>query len=70
MKHQALFSLNDKSEKVKCRLQPFLPGALRIKLSASTETFPDVASIFTPDNQFHAEPPLRKEFSVLIFGFA
>ena len=61
MKHQALFSLNDKQ---------FLPGALRIKLSASTETFPDVASIFTPDNQFHAEPPLRKEFSVLIFGFA
>ena len=31
MKHQALFSLKDKSEKFKCHLLQFLYGALRIK---------------------------------------
>ena len=53
-----------------CSPLQFLFGALTIKLSALTVTFPDVTSIFTPDNQFHAEAPLRKEFRVLIFGFA
>ena len=31
MKNQALFSLKDKSKKLKCRLQQFLFGALRVK---------------------------------------
>ena len=31
MKNQALFSLKDKSKKVKCRLLQFLFGALRVK---------------------------------------
>ena len=31
MKNQALFSLNDKSKKLKCRLLQFLFGALRVK---------------------------------------
>ena len=30
MKNQALFSLKDKSEKLKCRLLQFLFGALRV----------------------------------------
>ena len=30
MKNQALFSLKDKSEKLKCRLPQFLFGALRV----------------------------------------
>ena len=30
MKHQALFSLKDKSKKLKCRLLQFLFGALRV----------------------------------------
>ena len=32
MKNQALFSSKDKSKKLKCRLLPFLLGALRVKL--------------------------------------
>ena len=32
MKNQALFSLKDKSKKLKCRLLQFLFGALRVKL--------------------------------------
>ena len=31
MKNQALFSLKDKSRKLKCRLLEFLFGALRVK---------------------------------------
>ena len=31
MKNQALFSLKDKSEKLKCCLRQFLFGALRLK---------------------------------------
>ena len=31
MKNQALFSLEDKSKKLKCRLLQFLFGALRVK---------------------------------------
>ena len=31
MKNQALFSLKDKSEKLKCHLLQFLFGALRVK---------------------------------------
>ena len=31
MKNQALFSLKDKSKKLKCRLPQFLFGALRVK---------------------------------------
>ena len=33
IKNQALFSSKDKSKKLKCRLQRFLFGALRVKLS-------------------------------------
>ena len=32
MKNQALFSLKDKSKKLKCRLLQFLFGALRVKI--------------------------------------
>ena len=34
MKNQALFSLRDKTKKLKCRLLQFLFGALRVKLTA------------------------------------
>ena len=34
MKNQALFSLKDKSKKLKCRMLQFLFGALRVKLFA------------------------------------
>ena len=33
MKNQALFSSKDKSEKLKCRLLPFLLGALKVNLN-------------------------------------
>ena len=33
MENQALFSLKDKSKKLKCRLLQFLFGALRVKIS-------------------------------------
>ena len=32
MKNQALFSLKDKSKKLKCRLLQFLLGALRVNM--------------------------------------
>ena len=35
MKNQALFSLKDKSKKLKCRLLQFLFGALRVKVAIS-----------------------------------
>ena len=35
MKHQALFSLKDKSKKLKCRLLQFLFGALRVTFFAN-----------------------------------
>ena len=35
MKIQALFSPQDKSQKLKCRLLQFLFGALRVKLSSN-----------------------------------
>ena len=38
MKHQALFSSQDKSEKLKCRLLQFLFGALRVKNISLMET--------------------------------
>ena len=34
MKNQALFSWTDKSKKLKCRLQQFSFGALRIKVNS------------------------------------
>ena len=40
MKNQALFSLKDKSKKLKCRLQQFLFGALRVKRVKSELPFP------------------------------
>ena len=36
MKHQALFSLKDKSKKIKCRLLQFLFGALRVNIYSYT----------------------------------
>ena len=36
MKNQALFSLKDKSKKLKCRLLQFLFGALRVKSSVNS----------------------------------
>ena len=35
MKNQVLFSLKDKSEKLKCRLLQFLFGALRVKYTCN-----------------------------------
>ena len=37
MKNQALFSLKDKSKKLKCRLLQFLFGALRVKFQILTK---------------------------------
>ena len=37
MKNQALFSLKDKSKKLKCRLLQFLFGALRVKCVSQTK---------------------------------
>ena len=37
MKNQALFSLKDKSKKLKCRLQQFLFGALRVMPKIKTQ---------------------------------
>ena len=42
MKSQALFSLKDKSKKLKCHLLQFLFGALRVNLLANN-TCPDLA---------------------------
>ena len=36
MKNQALFSSKDKSKKLKCRLLPFLFGAVRVKATKTT----------------------------------
>ena len=36
MKHQALFSSEDKGKKLKCRLLQFLFGALRVKFSLTS----------------------------------
>ena len=38
MKNQALFSTNDKSRKLKCRLLQFLFGALRVKHNTNPTT--------------------------------
>ena len=37
MKNQALFSLKDKSKKLKCRLLQFLIGAVRVKKRLSSK---------------------------------
>ena len=44
MKNQALFSLKDKSEKLKCRLLQFLFGALRVNNMITTihGTLPEI----------------------------
>ena len=39
MKVQALFSLRDKSKKIKCRLLQFLFGTLRVKVYEYTNLF-------------------------------
>ena len=39
MRNQALFSLKDKSKKLKCRLLQFLFGALRVKFSTVRGNF-------------------------------
>ena len=38
MKNQALFSLKDKSKKLKCHLLQFLFGALRVKFCPISES--------------------------------
>ena len=40
LKHQALFSSKDKSEKLKCRLLQFLFGALRAILEVNYQNYP------------------------------
>ena len=45
MKNQVLFSLKDKSKKLKCRLLRFLFGALRVKASKDTLVKPDEAIV-------------------------
>ena len=49
MKHQALFSLKDKTKKFKCRLLQFLFGALRVKMYGYTPVF---STMFTKENNF------------------
>ena len=39
MKHQALFSLKDKSQKLKCRLLQFLFGALKVGSCPNDDNF-------------------------------
>ena len=43
MKHQALFSLKDKSKKLKCCLMQFLFGALRVKFKLVREFYDKIA---------------------------
>ena len=45
MKNQALFSSQDKSKELKCRLLQFLVGALRVKAAGLTAA------------NFHMQPP-------------
>ena len=48
MKNQALFSLKDKSKKLKCRLLQFLFGALRVNVQGQilgTQEFRNLASL-------------------------
>ena len=46
MKHQALFSLKDKSKKRKCRLLQFLFGALRVKSNLNDYILPLIRAVF------------------------
>ena len=39
MKNQALFSLKDKSKKLKCRLLQFMFGTLRVKATSLNRLF-------------------------------
>ena len=55
MKNQALFSSNDKSKKLKCRLLQFLFGALRVN-AAKTKTV-EIANSIEPDEAAHNKPP-------------
>ena len=40
MKHEVLFSAKRKSKKLKCRLQQYLFGALRVKFTGNKNVFP------------------------------
>ena len=46
MKNQALFSLKDKSKKLKCRLLQFLFGVLRVKLRVAGFILTEVQNLF------------------------
>ena len=46
MKLQALFSLKNKSKKLKCRLLQFLCGALRVKVPKTADDKRSVSRIF------------------------
>ena len=45
MKNQALFSSEDKSEKLKCRLLPFLFGALRVNITKTAMLLNDADGV-------------------------
>ena len=46
MKNQALFSLKDKSKKLKLRLLQFLFGALRVNITISSAPHAETLSFF------------------------
>ena len=45
MKNQAIFSLKDKSKKIKCCLLQFSFGALRVNVSPTTRSYGDGTSV-------------------------
>ena len=47
MKNQALFSLNGKNKKLKCRLLQFLFGALRVKRIVIFEKILESISVYS-----------------------
>ena len=49
MKNQALFSLKDKSKKLKCRLLQFLFGALRVIMFQSSVATAAAIIFFSPN---------------------
>ena len=55
MKNQALFSLKDKSKKLKCHLQHFLFGVSRVKVLEMKMT--EFENCTDPDEAAHYESP-------------
>ena len=63
MKYQALFSLKDKSKKLKCRLLQFLFGALRVKVYRYTS--PSSHRIYKREQLFSLPVPMYVQEELL-----